>query len=98
MLEEQFSEFNKNEDKNIVRSWAGGVDGREVTNLVLKNLSSILSPNGIFYLLLLKENKPYEIIEQLEKSCFKSFVIKERKIRGEHLFVLKISRNKVAEI
>ncbi|KAL7028778.1 hypothetical protein ACKWTF_005993 [Chironomus riparius] len=83
--------FQKDE-KMLIKSWAGGVDGCEVINRVIFNLNEILAPNGIFYLLLIKDNKPKKIRDQLDKLGFNSDQIIDRKIRGEHLLVLKITR------
>lgn len=83
--------FQRNE-KLLIKSWAGGIDGCEVINRVIFKLDEILAPNGIFYLLLIKDNKPEKIIEQLDMLGFNSHHIIDRKIRGEHLIVLKITR------
>ncbi|XP_052897543.1 methyltransferase N6AMT1 [Anopheles moucheti] len=92
-LEEHIDEFHlSGEDQTLVHAWAGGVDGRIVTDRVLADLHRILSPDGMFYLLLLKENKPVEVLKQLERSNFRGSIIKERRIRGEHLYVLRIER------
>uniref|UniRef100_A0A182MRL3 Methyltransferase HEMK2 n=1 Tax=Anopheles culicifacies TaxID=139723 RepID=A0A182MRL3_9DIPT len=94
-LEEHIDEFHiSGDDQNLVHAWAGGVDGRIVTDRVLADLNRILSPEGIFYLLLLKENKPVEVLKQLQRTNFRGSIIKERRIRGEHLYVLRIERTK----
>ncbi|XP_065078428.1 uncharacterized protein HemK2 [Ochlerotatus camptorhynchus] len=90
-LEEQIGEFSE-ERHNLVKSWAGGLDGMVVTKRVLRDLQRIISKDGVFYLLLVKENKPLDVIRLLEKNGFTGEILKERKIRGEHLFVIKISR------
>ncbi|XP_053692523.1 uncharacterized protein LOC128740973 [Sabethes cyaneus] len=90
-LEEQIDQFTS-EGYGLVKSWAGGLDGMVVTDRVLRDLDRLLSPNGVFYLLLLKENKPDKIKARLEANSFRMDVIKERKIIGEHLFVVKITR------
>ncbi|KAH8281886.1 hypothetical protein KR054_003921 [Drosophila jambulina] len=79
-------------DGNLVFSWAGGLDGRRVTDILLKQLDDILSPRGVLYLLLLRENKPEEIIKHLEGLQFKAVKFMERRIPGEHLFILKVTR------
>jgi release factor glutamine methyltransferase len=78
--------------KLLMKSWAGGADGCEITNRVVFNLKNILAPNGIFYLLLLKENKPERYKQLLIDEGFQVTQVKERKIPGEHLFVFKIVR------
>lgn len=44
--------------RDIAASWAGGINGREVMDRLFPKIPNLLSPNGIFYLLVLKENKP----------------------------------------
>lgn len=77
---------------NIIKSWAGGVDGRVVMDRVFSHLDEILAPAGVAYILVIKDNKPAEIIENLEKMKFQADIVKERRIRGEHLLILKIQR------
>lgn len=77
---------------NIKKSWAGGVDGRRIMDKVFDQLDSILATNGIAYVLVIEENKPQEIIRKLKKLQFHSAIVAERRIRGEHLLVLKIQR------
>lgn len=86
------SSRNGDFNTNIIKSWAGGVNGRVVMDRVFTHLDQILSPNGIAYILVIEENKPREIIENLKKMKFRAEIVKERRIRGEHLFILKIQR------
>ncbi|KAH8261885.1 hypothetical protein KR038_011913 [Drosophila bunnanda] len=79
-------------DGNLVFSWAGGQDGRRVTDILLKQLDDILSPRGVLYLLLLRENKPEEIIKHLKGLKFKAVKFMERRIPGEYLYILKVTR------
>jgi len=46
-----------------VASWAGGTDGREVTDKLIPLLGDLLSPGGCFYLHAIQENN----IPQLKK-------------------------------
>ncbi|XP_062125772.1 methyltransferase N6AMT1 [Drosophila sulfurigaster albostrigata] len=80
-------------DNPLVYSWAGGKDGRRVTDILLQQLDDILSPRGVLYLLLLRENKPDEIIELLVKLGFKAVKCMERRIPGEYLYILKVTRS-----
>lgn len=86
------STSNGDFNTNIIKSWAGGIDGRVVMDRVFTHLDQILSPDGIAYILVIKDNKPAEIIKNLEKLKFRAEIVKERRIRGEHLFILKIQR------
>lgn len=82
----------KIDEKMLIKSWAGGSDGCEIINRVIFNLESILAPGGIFYLLIIKENNPERIKKDLWKMGYQAKQIIDRKIRGEHLIVLKISK------
>lgn len=77
---------------SITKSWAGGSNGRRIIDRFLCQLDNWLTPEGRAYLLVLKENRPDEIIVNLGLIGFTAKRIAERKIRGEHLFVLKIER------
>lgn len=74
----------------IKKAWSGGIDGCEVVERLLETLGDKLAPGASFYLLLLKENKPFKIADTLKRMQFAADIIKERKIPGEHLFILKI--------
>lgn len=76
----------------INRAWAGGKHGREVIDEVLENLDRWLSEKGVCYMVALKENKVGEIEKSMYKKGFKTYVVKERRIPGEHLYVLKFER------
>lgn len=80
------------EKNDIYASWAGGKDGREVVDKLFPLVQLYLSPNGVFYLIALEENKPSEICEILSRKefgSFKSCKVGEHNKRGEHLYVLK---------
>ncbi|XP_037024172.1 methyltransferase N6AMT1-like isoform X2 [Bradysia coprophila] len=81
-------EFND----NIIKSWAGGLNGRQIMDKVFVELDNLLAVDGVAYVLVIKDNKPDEIIEDLVRLKMKAVAIGDRKIRGEHLFVLKIER------
>ncbi|KAI4230326.1 MAG: hypothetical protein L6R36_000137 [Xanthoria steineri] len=49
-------------------SYAGGIDGMEVTNRLLEQLPSVLNPDrGIAYILLCKQNKPDEVTQRVRQ-------------------------------
>ncbi|CAG9564203.1 unnamed protein product [Danaus chrysippus] len=73
----------------IEASWAGGVKGREVTDRLLYMIPKILSPDGSFYLLLIEENIPKEVVQIMSKLGFKSETIIERRVRNERQLVIK---------
>lgn len=80
-------------ERNLVFSWAGGKDGRRITDLLLDKLDDVLSPTGVLYLLLLQENKPNEIIKHLDSLHFRAVKFLERRIPGEYLHILKVTRS-----
>lgn len=82
------------EEKCLIKSWAGGAKGCEILNRVLERINDILAENGIFYLLLIKDNEPEKIKNKLNRMDFQVEQIMDRKIRGEHLLVFKIFKNK----
>lgn len=73
----------------ITASWAGGVKGREVTDKLLTMIPKKLAEDGVFYLLLIKENIPSEVICIMQKHGFDSELVIERRVRNEHQFVYK---------
>ncbi|KAL8886659.1 MAG: hypothetical protein Q9192_006447 [Flavoplaca navasiana] len=49
-------------------SYAGGMDGMEVTNKLLEQLPSVLNVDrGVAYILLCKQNKPDEVIQRIRE-------------------------------
>lgn len=73
----------------IEASWAGGVKGREVTDRLLYMIPKILTPGGTFYLLLIEDNIPKEVVQIMSKLGFKSETIIERRVRNERQLVIK---------
>lgn len=73
-------------------TWAGGKDGREVVDRLLPQLSTLLSTQGLFYLVLEKNNKPQEIKEAMGCLGFHSECVLERRSAMESLSVLKFNR------
>ncbi|CAH1774223.1 unnamed protein product [Owenia fusiformis] len=73
-------------------SWAGGKDGREVTDQFLNLVPHFLSKQGILYLVIIKENKQDEIESILQKHGFSMEIIISRRSGPEFLSVLKFSR------
>lgn len=77
----------------ITKSWAGGTDGRLIMDRVFETIHTILSSNGIAYILVIEENKPREIIANMRKNQkLYGSIVAERRIRGEHLYVLRFQR------
>ncbi|XP_067935949.1 methyltransferase N6AMT1-like [Watersipora subatra] len=81
---------------DISASWAGGVDGREVLDRFLPHVEKLLSSNGVFYLVAIKENKIEEIQEHLRKFGLSMSLVMDRRSGPEHLMVLRFERLHVA--
>ncbi|KZC08371.1 PREDICTED: hemK methyltransferase family member 2 [Dufourea novaeangliae] len=76
----------------LYKSWAGGTNGRKVMDRVFHKIPNILSRTGTFYLLIIKENDPDDILRMFKDLNMRGEVIVERKIRGEHLYVLRFKK------
>ena len=59
---------------------------------VFPEISHILTKNGIFYMIAISDNCPEEIQCIMDRFGFTMHIIRERRIRGEHLLVLKFTR------
>ena len=76
------------------RAWAGGVDGREVTDRFLPLVDLLLSPRGCCYLLLLDQNRPQEVMHHMEQTySLLSTIILSRKAGREKLHIVKFWRH-----
>ncbi|KAI7907447.1 S-adenosyl-L-methionine-dependent methyltransferase [Cokeromyces recurvatus] len=75
----------------IEASWAGGIDGREVIDQLLPYIKDLLSPKGIFYLLLINENKPEQVINIMKNTYnMKAEIRMQRRAGRERQFIIKI--------
>lgn len=72
----------------LTRSWAGGEDGREVIDRLAPFVPRLLSPKGLYYLLVLKQNKPDDICRIMEAAGMQSRVVISRRCGAEFLSVL----------
>nr|XP_003706610.2 PREDICTED: hemK methyltransferase family member 2 [Megachile rotundata] len=79
-------------DKLVFRTWAGGSNGRKVMERVFSSIPDILSDMGTFYLLVIKENDPEYILHTFKDLNMEGKIVAERKIRGEHLYVLRFKK------
>jgi len=76
----------------ISSSWAGGFDGMEVTNKLLRESETLLSTNGRFYLVAVKQNNIPEISRRLLECGMYTETVLQRRAGREHLFVLRITK------
>ncbi|GAB9469726.1 hypothetical protein Gpo141_00006995 [Globisporangium polare] len=77
----------------IEAAWAGGLHGREVIDRLLPKLKDLLSPRGVFYMVVVVENKPKQIAAILAKDGFSMTVVRSTKAKNERLSILKFTRS-----
>ncbi|GAA5825896.1 hypothetical protein JCM11251_000043 [Rhodosporidiobolus azoricus] len=80
-------------DGVIERAWAGGEGGMRVTDRLLEQVETLLSPRGLFYLVAVPQNKPLEIISNMkERYGLHGEIVLRRRAGREHLHILRFSR------
>ncbi|TNY18315.1 methylase [Rhodotorula diobovata] len=84
--------FQAQEDGVIERAWAGGVGGMRVTNRLLDQVETLLSPRGVFYLVAVPENKPLQILDEMRARGLHGEITLKRRAGREHLHILRFSR------
>ncbi|XP_012288276.1 hemK methyltransferase family member 2 [Orussus abietinus] len=85
-------------DKRLIsKTWAGGIKGREVMEKIFAHIPILLSDVGIFYLVVIEENEPDYIMRIFRNFGMKGEIVADRKIRGEHLKVLRFVKLKQRE-
>ncbi|XP_074601571.1 hemK methyltransferase 2 isoform X2 [Brevipalpus obovatus] len=78
----------------LSKSWAGGPDGRAIIDRFIIQAPDFMANNSLLYLLLIKENKPNEVIELLaQKSVFLEKIVIERKCHNEHQMILRFRKS-----
>mmetsp|Transcript_22100 Transcript_22100/g.30831 ORF Transcript_22100/g.30831 Transcript_22100/m.30831 type:complete len:257 (+) Transcript_22100:16-786(+) len=77
----------------ISASWAGGENGRQVTDRVLAQVKELLSEKGCFYLVALTENKPSEIVKMMKAEGFEHKVVLKRRAGIELLSIIRFQRS-----
>ncbi|KAI0281612.1 S-adenosyl-L-methionine-dependent methyltransferase [Russula aff. rugulosa BPL654] len=81
-------------DAGISGSWAGGADGMQVTDALLRQADGLLSPRGRFYLVAVRQNNVPRVREfMLETFSLQSEIVLERRAGREYLFVLRFVRS-----
>ncbi|KAF9422532.1 HemK methyltransferase member 2 [Entomortierella beljakovae] len=78
---------------SVEAAWAGGIDGREVIDKFLPFVKVLLSSKGVFYLVVVNENKPDDIRAIMTEEGFDSSIVKTRLAGREKLFILKFTRS-----
>ncbi|KAJ3163237.1 HemK methyltransferase member 2 [Geranomyces michiganensis] len=79
---------------SIVAAWAGGIDGREVIDRLLPLVSDALSDQGVFYMVVVNENRPEELREVMRGFGFEMEVVMGKRAGNEGLKILRFARIK----
>ncbi|KAI0032509.1 S-adenosyl-L-methionine-dependent methyltransferase [Vararia minispora EC-137] len=80
-------------DAGITGAWAGGARGMLVTDALLEQVETLLSPHGRFYLVAVRQNDIPAIEARMrDRHGLDSAVVLQRRAGGEHLFILRIAR------
>lgn len=81
------------EKRDIECSWSGGLLGMQVTNEFLRVVAEYLSPNGLFYLVVLKANDVQGIQRRMWADySLHSEVCLERRAGREYLYILRFRK------
>ncbi|TBU64724.1 S-adenosyl-L-methionine-dependent methyltransferase [Dichomitus squalens] len=81
------------QDADIAGAWAGGQDGMAITDILLDQVESLLSPRGRFYLVAVKQNDIHGICRRMQEQYgLKGEVALQRRAGREHLYVLRFLR------
>ena len=86
------TEENEMHSTGIEAAWAGGVDGMEVVNAFLPMANRLLAPSGLFYLVLIEQNRPKEVIQRAREAFGWDGEIIFRHQCGERLYILRFQR------
>lgn len=73
----------------IALSWAGGVDGREKIDCVIERLWDILSPTGVAYMVLIKDNNPADILQLAASHGLSGKVMDSVTLETEKLYIVR---------
>lgn len=80
--------------RNLQAAWAGGNNGREVMDRLFPFIDHLLSENGVFYLVCIKQNRIEEIEKIFLRMKFKMEIVLTRRAGIETLFILRFNRIK----
>lgn len=80
-------------NENLENIWAGGIEGVEIIYKVLNYVDQILCNHGLFYLVVISENKPEKIINFMKtKWNMESQIILKRNAGCEKLYVIRFNK------
>ena len=77
---------------DIFASWAGGVKGRNLTDILIEKLPDLLSDQGCAYVVLEQCNHPSEVKDKAECLNLKAEFVLSRRAGREFLQILKVQK------
>lgn len=78
---------------DIVAAWAGGLEGTDTLDLLMPQISALLSPTGAFYCVVLAQNRPNEVAKRMKAHGLPfAKVIKKQQCVGELLYIIRFSK------
>ncbi|KAG5437128.1 hypothetical protein PCANB_001104 [Pneumocystis canis] len=82
-------------NENMRNTWAGGIDGMEITYRILNCVNEILCDNGLFYLVAISKNNPPKIMNFMKTQWnINSQIVLERNAGNEKLCVIRFNKTK----
>lgn len=79
--------------RHLSAAWSGGSYGMDLTERVLSDLPRLLSGSGVLYLVAIKQNRPADIVDRLNRtSIFEASILLSRRAGIEMLYIIKCSR------
>jgi len=84
------------DDRWVDLALDGGADGMEITNVVLDQLDTCLSPNGVAYILFIAGNHPETVCKNMNARGWLAVHIDTRRAGREVLSVYRFSRAQAA--
>ena len=86
------TEEKETKHNDIFASWAGGVQGRNLTDNLIDKLPTLLSDQGCAYIVLEQCNHPNEVKDKVESLQLKADFVLSRRAGREFLRILKVKR------
>lgn len=84
-------ELGKND---LMAAWAGGSEGTDSLDLLMPQIENLLAPTGVFYCVVLAQNKPDQVAKRMRAHGFQSAkVILKQQCIGELLYIIRFTRN-----
>lgn len=88
-------DYPSDESKLLDLALDGGESGMEITNILLEELQTVLSYNGVAYIIFCASNHPEKVKAKMENRGFTMEQVIFRRAGWELLYVFKIAQRKL---